>query len=226
MNENIPTHYIMGVSLGGMSQPTALAILEQEARVRGEWGVEQTGLRLRHLERPPMDMAYPALIDHIEELLKALEDQETEDKGSALVIDITGTGRSVGKLMAESGLTPTMVTITGGSDETEPVWREWKVPKTALVGNLQVLYQAERIEVAGGLELLSTFTKELHAFKMRHVSVNDSDPDYWRENEFDDLIFAVALAAWQSIKSVPTPPALQNVSHEPVNNLGAGAWMA
>lgn len=225
MNPNIATHYIVGVSLGGMSQPTAIAILEQEARVRGEWGVEQTGLRLRHLERPPMDMAYPALIDHIEGLLKALEDNETED-APALVIDITGTGRSVGRLMTESGLNPIMVTITGGSDETKNEWREWKVSKASLVGNLQVLYQANRIEIASGLELLSTFTKELHGFKMRHVSLNDNDPEYWRENEFDDLVFAVALAAWQSIKAVPTPPVLQNNSQGFVNNLGTGGWMS
>jgi len=66
MTENIYHHYIVGVSLGMTRQPTAIAILEQEMRSRGSWAAEQTALRLRHLERPPIDDTHPQNIKRIE----------------------------------------------------------------------------------------------------------------------------------------------------------------
>ena len=34
MNDNICIHYIIGVSIGSMMEPTSIAVIEQETRVR------------------------------------------------------------------------------------------------------------------------------------------------------------------------------------------------
>ena len=47
-------HYIIGVDIGLTMEPTALAVIEQETR-RVKHGAECTVLRLRHLERLPLD---------------------------------------------------------------------------------------------------------------------------------------------------------------------------
>ena len=79
------------------------------------------------------------------------------------------------------------------------------MPKIELVGNLQVLYQTERLKMASALELVSTLIDELRDFKMRPPRIDPSDPETWREGQFDDLMFAVALAAWRASREVPIP---------------------
>jgi hypothetical protein len=223
MSENIFHHYIMGVSLGMMRQPTAIAVIEQEMRSRGNWAAEQTALRLRHLERPPMDNTYPQTIKRIETLLKALEDDEADDQ-TDLIVDVTGTGNAVSELMKENELKPINVTITGGSGEGEPSWYEHRVSKANLVGTLQVLYQAERIKIAQDLELVPTFIEELQNFKMRPPVVNENDPEAWREGQFSDLVFAVALATWRTTKHTPQLSIQEIIPHQ--HSTGSGTWMS
>ena len=76
MNRNIAIHYIVGVSIGSMMEPTSIAIIEQETRVRDGWDAYNHALRLRHLERVPLDMRYPDLVDHVGELIDKLQEHE------------------------------------------------------------------------------------------------------------------------------------------------------
>ena len=221
MNHNICRHYIAGVSIGTMREPTAIAIVEQETRTRGNWETEVVGLRLRHLARAPLDMTYPDQVDHIGGLVKALEDHE-EAGESYLIVDVTGTGRAVGNLMVESGLKPVRVTITAGMEEASPHYGEWRVPKTDLVGGLQIAYQADRLKMAAELELVPTLVAELQNFKLRPPVINDTDPESWRESQYDDLVFAVALAVWRTTKYTPTR---QTEDHGAPRQIREDAWM-
>jgi hypothetical protein len=78
------------------------------------------------------------------------------------------------------------------------------------VSVVQVLLQAERLKIASSLKEASTLTAELLAFKVsislkRHDSYgNDVGP--WRENPHDDLVLAVALAAWYGEHYRAPPP--------------------
>ena len=205
MNDNKKIHYILGVSIGSnTTEPTAIAVLEQESRVRDGWGPYNHALRLRHLERVPLDMRYPAMVDHVGELIDKLKEQEQDDE-TALVVDVTETGQSVGGLMKQSGLKPIRVTITGGTGEDETKHEEWRLAKTELVGGLQVTFQSDRLEMASEIELVPVLVKELQEFKMRPPTINASDPESWREGQFDDLVFAVGLANWRTGKHIPSP---------------------
>jgi len=222
MNDNICKHYILGVSIGTMMEPTSIAIIEQETRVRDGWAAYNHALRLRHLERVPLDMRYPAMVDQVGKLIDKLKEQEQDDV-TDLVVDVTGTGQSMGNLMVQSGLKPIRVTITGGTGEDEPEHNEWRLAKTELVGGLIVTYGSDRLDMAKEIELVPTLLEELRNFQMRPKPINANDPESWREGQFDDLVFAVGLANWRANKHIPTPG--NAVEWEPAREHSAHGWM-
>ena len=223
MNDNICKHYIIGVAIGTMMEPTYIAIIEQEPRVRDNWAAYNHALRLRHLERVSLDIRYPEMVDQIGELIDKLKKDEQADE-TDLVIDVTGTGQSVGRLMVQSGLKPILVTITGGTGEDETKSKEWRLAKVELVGGLQVTFQSDRLSMASGMELVPTLVEELRNFKLRPPTINANDPESWREGQYDDLVFAVALANWRAGKKIPCPG--KKVEWTPARVHSEGSWMA
>lgn len=200
-------HYIVGASLGTGSDPTGLAILEQEIWKDGHWQPAQKGLALRHLERLAVGDGFPDIVDRIVALIARPEIADSEcSEATDIVLDVTGSGRSPVKLFAGPGLAPIIVTITGAlAGEQESAPDDWRVPKRELVSNLQVLYQSDRLKMARGLDLTESLVEELEAFKLRPATVASNDPEAWRERQHDDLVFAVAVAAWRASRHVPTP---------------------
>jgi hypothetical protein len=111
-------------------------------------------------------------------------------------------------------LTPVAVNITGGDSVTRD-GSDYRVPKRDLVSTVQVLLQSERLKIAKELPEAQTLINELLAFK---VSINlrghdsyGNDVGEWRENPHDDLVLAVALAAWWGEnRPKPSPPIPQS----------------
>ena len=91
------------------------------------------------------------------------------------------------------------------ADQGMAVW----VPKVELVGVLRVAYETKRLRMAKSLELVPDLLNELREFKMRPPRIDANDPESWRVNEFDDLIFAVGLATWRANRYVPSPEAVR-----------------
>ncbi len=217
--------YILGVDLGQTQDYTALCVLERTGHDTGKVTVTHEpisvsygfGARVgskphfqtytspvyenhyaaRHLERLPTGTPYPAQVARV----KALHNRLKEDTGSAplLVVDQTGVGRPVVDMLRASELKPVAVTITGGDGVTQD-GKDYRVPKRDLVSVVQVLLQSERLKIASSLKEAATLTAELLAFKVSiSLKGHDSygnDVGQWRENPHDDLVLAVALAAW------------------------------
>src|SRR5208282_2685180 len=211
-NPNICIHYIVGVSVGHGIQPTAIAVVEQETMKRKGWETESLPLRVRHLERLPLDAGYPGAVAEVHKLLKRkeLKDAEQSSGGSDLIVDITGTSRAVAKLMGEVGLKPITVTVTAGAGETKNSEdaNDWRVSRTELIANLQMGYQMGRIKMSGDLELTRPLCEELQTVKLRAPTLNASDPESWREGPQDDLVLAVGLAVWRAGKDIPVPQSI------------------
>ena len=73
----------------------------------------------------------------------------------------------IGKVLArleEAGLKPVAVTITGGTEASQPETDQWRVPKRDLVSVLQVLLQRKRLRFAAGLPEAGTLLRELRAY--------------------------------------------------------------
>lgn len=202
--------YLVGVDLGQAHDYTAVTILERATRPVGEgdWRrgrcippKHEGTYKARHLERFDLGTPYPQQVERIKSLVtatKRIRDQETgEAVRVRLVVDQTGVGRPVVDMLRSAGLQDlTAVTIHGG-DQTIKDGRAYRVPKRELVSVLQVLLQTKRLEVAAALEHALTLQREMLAFKVEISKAgHDTYGNDWRENPHDDLVLAVALAAW------------------------------
>jgi hypothetical protein len=126
---------------------------------------------------------------------------ETE---TALIVDATGVGRPVVDMLERAKLTPLAITITGG----DVVTRErhgFRVPKRDLIGGLQVLLQTDRLKFAGHLPAVPQLVQELTEYRVKIDPATAHDSYNAREGAHDDLILAVAVAAWVAEQWTPPP---------------------
>jgi hypothetical protein len=90
------------------------------------------------------------------------------------------------------------LTITAGKQSEYDQYGTCLVPKSELVTALQILLQTRRIKVAPSLPQAATLTKELTRFRAKSTLASVGTLEDWRESPHDDLVLAVAIAAWQS----------------------------
>ena len=217
-------HIILGVSMGAGTQPTTIAALEQIViRNDDHWKLETGTLRLRHLERLPLEENYLRTVERIATLLEAPDIKDGEKCGTPdVVLDITSCGRPILELFERVEIEPIAVSITGvGTHEEEVDTREWRVPKIELIGLFRVLFETSRIMLAKDLDLVSPLLDELHAFKMKPPRIN---PDSWRETENDGLVIATALACWRARRATPTPQVDRDRWAEEKKHRKGGVW--
>ena len=107
------------------------------------------------------------------------------------------------------------IMITGGQTVTQTEeqvgWVKeigFHVPKRDLVGVLAVLFQSQRMRIAQDLPAAQLLVQELLNFRVK-ISLSGRDSygagEEWRDGAHDDLVLAVALAAWYG-ENAPTPP--------------------
>jgi hypothetical protein len=182
--------YLAGLDLGQASDFTALAILERTRRA-GQEAAEQN-FAVRHLERFPLGTPYPAICERMVHLFA-----QPPLSGSTLVVDQTGVGRAVVDMIRRARPKAIIrpVTITAGH-AVIPDGPGWHVAKKELVGVLQVLFQSHRLQVVRMLPMAAVLVKELETFRVKITMSANETFESWRERDHDDLVLAVAMAAW------------------------------
>jgi hypothetical protein len=213
--------YFVGLDLGQLADFSAMAIAERvlletgetrvdSSRVRDGWGppgwpqgprlpryteverevpVTEPGYRIRYLRRWPLGTPYPAIVEHVRGRLAKVPG------GALLGVDTTGVGAAVVDLFAAAELAPIAVTITAGG-AVRGEGRGLNVPKRDLVHGLLVALQAGRFTYAGRLGLAPALVGGLTSFRMKVRAAGHDSYESWRESEHDDLVLAVAIAAW------------------------------
>ena len=176
--------FFLGLDLGQSTDYTALAILE---KIAGDEPV----YHCRHLQRFKLGTTYPDIVKALGVMVKRPELEE----GYRIIADATGVGRPVIDLLHLEGLVTIAVTIIGGYEVSGAV-DDYHVPKRDLVSNLQVLFQNGRVKFAEGLPEVQTLIAELLAFQVKITQSANDIYGAWREGTHDDLVLAVALAAW------------------------------
>src|SRR6266576_103911 len=198
----ICTHFI-GIDLGQAYDHTAIAVLERTEIPIGQSPVTferivETRYTFRHLERLPLGMDYPSMVQHVRNLVQR---PELAQSGATLVVDATGVGRPVVDLLRRASLPCRVipVTITGGDKETcESIM--WHVPKRDLIAGLIVLFQRGEVSICGHLPESQTLAAELANMRIK-VSLSGHDTyTTWREGQHDDLVLAAALAVWRATR--------------------------
>ena len=213
-------HYVTGVSVGVMSQPSAIAVIEQASmRETGRAKIEE--LRLRHLERLPLSASYPELTKRLRAIQDGLKEQEQSYRPD-LLVDITGTGSSVIEFFKNEDLKPQQVWITSGFGQSQVEHEKWRISKKELVGPLLVLMHTDKFKIASGLELVAPLKEELSRFRLDAPPANGADIEAWRIGGSDDLVFATALAVWHAQREIASP---KKPVQLPERNYTAYSWM-
>ena len=183
--------YLAGLDLGQASDYTALAILERTLPNHGINSNEKF-FAVRHLERFPLGTSYPTICDRVVDLF-----DEPPLANGTLAVDQTGVGRAVVDLIRRARPQAIIrpITIIAGH-AVVPEDAGWHIPKKELVSVLQVLLQSRRLQVARGLQMASVLVKELETFRVKITASANETFESWRERDHDDLVLAVAMAAW------------------------------
>ena len=188
--------YYSGLDLGQAAESTALAVLEQTTGPDPkDSGRYVNHYALRHLERFELGTPFPAIGNRLHELFAAPPLAK-----SILTVDQTAVGQPVVKLLRRGcpKVTIRPVIITAGNQANLNVDGSWSVPKKDLVSTLQVLLQSRRIKVAPLLPESQTLVQELLRFRAKATLSPNDTLETWREGPHDDLVLAVAIAAWQA----------------------------
>ena len=195
--------YFVGLDLGQAQDFTALAVLRRVCLSGKERAADrQPPYSVPHLHRFPLGTPYPSIVASVVDLLKT-----SQLKGSMLVVDQTGVGRPVVDMLTDSlkgrvtcRFCP--ITITGGHEVTLSESGQFRVPKKELVAGVQVLLQTRRVRIAEALPEAATLVRELERFRVKITEAANETFGAWREGQHDDLVLAVALAAWAGERSL------------------------
>jgi len=178
--------YVVGVDLGQVNDPTAIAILEASGR-----GLEAR-FEVQHFWRP-LGKPYTYIADRVRAIVEKLA-----KKGEPIVgFDQTGVGRAVADILRAAEIPAPLygITITAGDSVTRG-GNEFHVPKRDLVAALQVAFQNGKIKIARRLSLTELFTRELLNFRVKVTSAGSEVFEAWRSGQHDDTVLAVAIAVW------------------------------
>jgi phage FluMu gp28-like protein len=176
----------IGLDLGHSNDLSALAILEQA----------QHHQVLRQASRFPLG----ALFTHIVEYLAAIANTAELAQRTTLVVDATGLGAPVVEMLrrARIGFSLVPVVITAGHSASLQSNGTHHVPKKDLVTALHLLLATGGLRIPARLPGYTDLKEELLHF---HANISDQGRATFassRDAIHDDLVMALALAAWQA----------------------------
>ena len=196
--------YIIGLDLGKSADFSALVVDEVDEGFDEDTRRWRRRHAVRHLKRWPLRTPYPVIVAEVTKTLS-----KPPLVGARLVVDQTGVGAAVVDLFRTSGvagLTP--VLITAGTAVSRDDQGVYHVAKKELVSTLQVVLQEGRLQIASGLGHAPTLQLELQQFRVKITAAANETFEAWRERDHDDLVLALALAAWYAEKQPLGEPAM------------------
>jgi hypothetical protein len=203
--------YFLGLDLGQVTDYTALAAVEATAIPDDDRGLRTYAVR--HLQRWPLGTRYAEIAEDLRGLLtQPPQRQPPHDRPPLawcpMAVDATGAGLPVLEMLRGADLPADLrgVVITSGHQESRDDTGLYHVPKKTLVATMQLLIQGHRLRIAPDLPLAEPLANELTTFRVRVTAAGNETFESWRERDHDDLVLAVALAAWLAER---TPPSLR-----------------
>jgi len=201
----LPIKYSLGLDLGKMSDPTALALVEQRPErviehfnrmtIAPVWGDDP-----RHgvtwLQRWPLRTPYHQIAAFVARLVANLVARPRAEV--TLFVDGTGVGTAVVEILEKEptikALGLTAITITSGRAVTR-VAGGWHVAKGELIAPAQVALQRGMLDISPQLPDARTLDRELRDFTVTLTDAAHATFEH-REGQHDDLVLGVALAVW------------------------------
>jgi hypothetical protein len=190
----------IGVDLGQRRDPSTIAVIERpewlagqfhmthplhgtrwqtEGRDVGSQRLERGAMIVRYLERIKLGTPYSEVAKRVAQITRH---PSLGNVRRRLLVDATGVGAPVIEMLREArpGCPLTGVTITSGSAAHSSGDREM-VPRVDLLATMQAALEKGQLRILRGMKETDRLLKEM-------VSLGTG--------EHDDLVMAVALAAW------------------------------
>lgn len=210
--DNLPrtrgNSWFLGLDLGQRQDFTAIATLTCEWTTTGrdpvswEW-IRVPKLILRDVDRFPLGTSYLFYPAAVERRVKHIRDAEAAQNAYAvptisLAVDASGPGGPIVDEFrrARLGITIRPHLITGGNNPSKTPNGDTTVPRKALLTNLVLLIDKARLVVPPQIQRWQTLLEEL-----LELNAATTHPD--RSSAHDDMVLAVALAAWQAVAEIP-----------------------
>jgi hypothetical protein len=189
--------FIFGLDLGQSQDYSALILVErtppQEAQALMQAPATIPAFyAVRYAHRWPLGTDYVQVVRDVAHYLA----RQPVNGQAQLIADRTGVGAAVVDMFRKAGLRPRAIHVHGGVNvSTGDAFTN--VPKRDLVGVVQVLLQQERLVFPRSMPLMGPLLKELQSFRVT-IDPTTAHDSYsaWREQDHDDLVFALALACW------------------------------
>lgn len=197
----VQTRCVAGLDLGQKKDYTALCVIERRnivytGRNAVTWEPHQrVDYVLTHLERFPLGMPYPEIVEEVRDRLMLIPPEEP----LSLVVDQTGVGLPVVDVFRARGLGRGLmpVTITGGMSANASAKYGYRVPKRDLITGLQVAFETKTLGISAGLgPVVETLIRELMEMRCEVSDTGHEKYGVWRGGLHDDLVLATALAWW------------------------------
>jgi hypothetical protein len=191
--------WYVGMDVGQSVDPSALAAINHVVTTNeNDWTCDDKNriwkqkkierFYVRHLERLPLQTAYPDQITHVLQLLMKPPLYEAK-----FGIDFTGCGRPVADSFYQAGLRPQNILITGGNEVTRNGGDTWHVPKAHLCAILESRLHSKELRIAPELPEAPVLKDELRDFN-RKVSLTGHVTYNAKVGKHDDLIMSICIA--------------------------------
>ena len=187
--------FYLGLDLGQKRDHSAVVVVERIDHRRAFQGTAFEKLLVRYVERMPLGMPYPRIVERVKEIVRCGE----LDGNCALAVDATGVGAPVVDMLraARLGCDLTPVVITGGERGVS----RWSVPKRDLMAEVQVMLENGQLRV-GRLKETGRLVRELVDMKRSVNATGRVRMGADGYGEHDDLVIALALACWRAKRRV------------------------
>jgi hypothetical protein len=201
--------WIVAVDLGCAVDHTAIAVMRHVVEPLDSFKTKRarngayshtitqdaaTRYEVPHLERLPLGVSYPNVVEHIAELLAR---DPIASVNPDLIIDYTGVGAPVCDLLDQRGLNPIKICITSGDGQSNVGNNRWNVSKAFLISGLDAVLNTGELHFAAELLEAGALKNELANFN-RSVSSTSRVTYAARTGQHDDLVLAIALAVWRA----------------------------
>jgi hypothetical protein len=180
--------YAIGVDLGQKQDHTAVAVLEKlrtQYYERDPYTADyltRTECRVVKIERLPLGMAYPDVVEHVRAL-------------AVRAGDVTG--------ISWPRQPPRLQQFHHRPAHARAVHHHWHPPPVDLITGLQVAFETRQLVLDAGLRGLDALLSELMSMRVAVSASGHERFEAWREGAHDDLVLALAPAWWQVARRDP-----------------------
>ena len=208
----MPTHMLIGLDVGMVVDYAAVALVKRTApdvphpnelpvhdprRLADLTAIPNAAYEVEHQQRFQLHTPYAEVVHRTCDMVRDLEKAYTV----ITLVDVTGVGAGIMDHFDREAVRAKRLFCHGGqhSRTSDVVRSQWNVAKLDLVWSIQTLAQARPVRLGLGDELpfAREVRQELGSFQAKYhpLTAHESFAS-WREQDHDDMVFAIALCTW------------------------------